>query len=76
MGQERSYTRAAGIDLGKRGLSVCIRTQGRGGKVSLDEASYTTMTSQILALRDRLEAARVQIVVMEATGDYVRHEGA
>lgn len=72
MGQERSYTRAAGIDLGKRGLSVCIRTQGRGGKVSLDEASYTTMTSQILALRDRLEAARVQIVVMEATGDYWR----
>lgn len=72
MGQERNYTRAAGIDLGKRGMSVCIRTQGRGGKVTLDEAVYTTMTSQILALRDRLEAARVQIVAMEATGDYWR----
>lgn len=72
MGQERSYTRAAGIDLGKRGMSVCIRTQGRGGKVSVDEASYTTMASQILALRDRLEVARVQIVAMEATGDYWR----
>jgi transposase len=72
MGQERGYTRAAGIDLGKRGMQVCVRTQGRGGRVTLDEASYTTMTSQILVLRDRLEAARVQIVVMEATGDYWR----
>ena len=72
MGQERSYTRAAGIDLGKRVLSVCIRTQGRGGRVSVDEVSYTTMTSQILALRDRLEAARVQIVAMGEPGDYWR----
>ncbi|WP_194927880.1 IS110 family transposase [Catenulispora pinisilvae] len=72
MGAERSYSRAAGIDLGKRGLSVCIRTVGGRGAVKLEEAVYTTMTSQILALRDRLEAARVQIVVMEATGDYWR----
>jgi transposase len=72
MGEERSYSRAAGIDLGKRVMSVCIRTVGKGGAVQLEELDYTTVTSQILALRDRLEAARVQIVVMEATGDYWR----
>ena len=72
VGEERSYSRAAGIDLGKRGLSVCIRTPGRGGAVDLEEFDCSTMTSQIFALRDRLEAARVQVVAMEATGDYWR----
>lgn len=72
MGEERSFHRAAGIDLGKRGMSVCIRCVDRDGQVQLEEFVCSTMTSQILALRDRLEAARVQVVVMEATGDYWR----
>jgi len=72
MDQERTYSRAAGIDLGKRGMSVCIRIPARGNTVDLEQLTYTTMTSQILALRDRLAAARVQIVAMEATGDYWR----
>lgn len=72
MGQERSYSRAAGIDLGKRSMSVCIRTPGKRGAVDLEEFVCATMTSQVLALRDRLEAARVQVVAMEATGDYWR----
>jgi transposase len=72
MGLERNYTRAAGIDLGKRMMAVCIRTPGQGREVDLEEFVYSTMTSQILALRDRLEAARVQVVAMEATGDYWR----
>jgi transposase len=72
MGLERNYSRAAGIDLGKRVMSVCIRTPGKGGSIDLEESTYTTVTSQILALRDRLEATRVQVVAMEATGDYWR----
>jgi transposase len=72
MGLERNYSRAAGIDLGKRVMSMCIRTPGNAGSVDLEESTYTTVTSQILALRDRLEAARVQVVAMEATGDYWR----
>jgi len=72
MEQERTYRRAAGIDLGKRVMSVCIRTPGRAGAVDLDQATYATITSQILALRDRLADARVQVVAMEATGDYWR----
>jgi hypothetical protein len=34
------------------------------------------MTGQILALREHLLEQSVSCVVMEATGDYVRHEGA
>jgi hypothetical protein len=34
------------------------------------------MTGQILTLRDHLAAEKVTCVVMEATGDYVRREGA
>jgi len=34
------------------------------------------MTSQILALGEQLAAEQVTCVVMEATGDYVRREGA
>ena len=68
MGEERSYSRAAGIDLGKRGMSVCIRTSGKGGAVQLEELVYTTMTSQILALRDRLEAAKLPPVLSRGTG--------
>jgi hypothetical protein len=30
----------------------------------------------LLAVRDWLMAEKVTLVVMEATGDYVRHEGA
>lgn len=72
MGEERTYGRAAGIDLGKRAMSVCIRTPGRRGAVNLEELVYTTMTSQILELRDRLASAGVEIVAMEATGSYWR----
>ena len=34
------------------------------------------MSNEILALREHLVAEKVTCVVMESTGDYVRHEGA
>jgi hypothetical protein len=34
------------------------------------------MTGQILMLRDHLAGEQVTCVVLEATGDYVRSEGA
>jgi transposase len=70
MGEARSYARSAGIDLGKAVVSVCIRSTAPGGAVHTEDLTFTTVTSQILALRDRLAAARVQVVAMEATGDY------
>jgi transposase len=48
------------------------------GKVRATEevTTWSSMTADILALRDHLIAAQVTCVAMEATGDYVRHEGA
>jgi transposase len=37
---------------------------------------YTTMTRSLLAMADWLTGLGVTRVVMEATGDYVRPEGA
>ena len=37
---------------------------------------YATMTADLLRLADWLEAQQVELVVMEATSDYVRREGA
>jgi transposase len=38
--------------------------------------SYSTMTRSLLVLADRLGEPGVTRVVMEATSDYVRREGA
>jgi hypothetical protein len=39
-------------------------------------ASYSTMTRRLLGMSDRLRCLGVRRVVMEATGDYVRRDGA
>ena len=41
-----------------------------------DVTTWGAMSNQILALRDHLLDAKVTCVVIEATSDYVRHEGA
>lgn len=38
--------------------------------------TWGAVTNQVLALREHLVAQQVTLVVMEATGDYVRREGA
>lgn len=51
--------------------SVCIRIVPLGKVRAVEEVStWSSMTGDILALRDRLIAAEVTCVVMEATGDY------
>ncbi len=71
------HPRCAGIDCSKKDAKVCIRVQGHGRRTTT--ATVTTwgaMTSQILALREHLIAAKVTCVIIESTSDYVRHEGA
>ncbi len=63
--------RCAGLDVSKRDVKVCVRTQGRGSRPT--RATVTTWgstTRQILALRDMLVAEGVVIVVIESTGTY------
>jgi transposase len=65
------HYRCAGLDISKRDVKVCVRTQEPGrARASSLVTTWGAVTSQILALRDHLIAERVSLVVMEATSDY------
>jgi transposase len=65
------HPRCAGIDCSKRDAKVCIRVQGRGrNQASSTVTTWGATTSQILALREHLLAAKVTCVVIESTSDY------
>jgi hypothetical protein len=71
------HARCAGIDISKKDARVCVRIAGAGRRKTTETVTtWGSMTSQILALRDHLIAEQVTCVVLEATGDYVRSEGA
>jgi hypothetical protein len=75
---ELLHERCAALDIGKKDLKACVRAPNPGRKRSRcqDIRTFATTTDALLQLRDWLVAERVSLVVMEATGDYVRHEGA
>jgi transposase len=72
------YLRSAGLDLGKRFLLACVRVPNpkRQGTWSLETERFGTTPAEVRRLLAWLTARRVELVVMEATSDYVRHEGA
>ena len=76
--REEIIQRVAALDIGKAELTCCVRVPGEGrARRRLQEvAVYSTMTGSLLGLADRLRALGVTRVVMEATSDYVRREGA
>ena len=65
------HPRCAGLDVSKKDAKVCVRLAqpGRTG-ATCTVTTWTSMTGQILALRDHLIEQQVTLVVMEATGDY------
>jgi transposase len=70
--------RVAALDVGKAEVMCCVRVpaqSGRGRRVQEVQA-YPTMTRALLGMADRLAGLGVRRVVMEATSDYVRREGA
>jgi transposase len=65
------HYRCAGLDISKRDVKVCVRTQEPGrARASSTVTTWVAVTSQILALREHLIAEGVTLVVMEATSDY------
>ncbi len=65
------------LDISKKDAKVCVRVAGTGRRKAVETVTtWSSMTSQILALREHLASERVTCVVMEATSDYVRREGA
>lgn len=74
---EEVLARVAAIDIAKASGMVCLRVPAKvAGRRTQQVWNVQATSNEILALADRLVAAGVQRVVMEATGVYVRHEGA
>jgi transposase len=66
------------LDIGKRDLKACVRTPkpGRGRSRRQEIRTFATTTNALPQLREWLIAEKVTLVVLEATRDYVRREGA
>ena len=65
------HARCAGMDISKKDAKVCVRVAGAGRRKTVETVTtWSSMTSQILALREHLVDQQVTCVVMEATSDY------
>jgi transposase len=62
------YPRCCGLDLHKRTVVACLIVPGPRGKPQKEIRTFSTMTVDLLALADWLEAAGCTHVAMESTG--------
>jgi transposase len=60
----------AGLDVHKKTVVVCVRRVGPQGPVAREVRTYRTMTVDLIALADWLDAEGVTHVAMESTGVY------
>ena len=74
---EQIIQRVAALDIGKAEVVCCVRLPAAdGGRRVQEVSSHSTMVTSLCELANRLVGLGVQRVVMEATSDYVRREGA
>lgn len=67
------YLRAAGVDVGKRFVVACVRTPApKGGRWQLETERFDTTPGALRDLATWLCERGVEVVVLEATGDYWR----
>jgi transposase len=64
------HQRCAGIDIGKADVKVCLRVPGPGTRRRTEVRTFSSMTRDLLAMRDWLASEQVTLVGMEATGAY------
>jgi transposase len=64
------HTRCAGLDVHKKTVVACIRRLGPDGAIDSQVRTYRTMTADLIALADGLDAEGVTHVAMESTGVY------
>jgi transposase len=64
------HERCAGIDISKADVKVCIRVPGPGRRRRREVRTFSTMTKDLLVMRDWLLAEQITVVAMEATGAY------
>src|SRR5947209_7757578 len=64
------YPRCAGIDVHKGNVVVCVRCCDGPGKLFEEIRTFSTMTSDLLALADWLTSHGITHVALESTGVY------
>jgi transposase len=64
------HERCAGLDLHKKSVTACRLVPGTDGQPIKEVRTFGTMTTDLLALGDWLEAGGVTHVAMESTGVY------
>jgi transposase len=64
------YPRCAGLDVHKKTVVACVRRGGPDGQAGPEVRTYGTMTADLIALADWLDAEGVSHVAMESTGVY------
>jgi hypothetical protein len=62
------HASCAGIDTGKRSLTVCVIRSDPSGEPAKETRTFRTLTRDLLALADWLDERGVTAVAMEATG--------
>ena len=67
---ELLHERVAGLDVHRDTVVATVRVPGERGRRQVHTQTFTTMTPDLLALRDWLAAHGVTQVAMEATGVY------
>ena len=64
------FTHCAGIDIGKRGLAVCLMVGAADAEPKVEVREFSTFTADIEAMKAWLVRAGCTHVVMESTGSY------
>jgi transposase len=67
---ERIVERCCGLDVGQKTVAACVRVMAPNGGRQQIIRTFSTMTEDLLALRDWLAAHEVTHVAMESTGVY------
>jgi transposase len=67
-----AFTRVCAVDIGKAAVVACVRVphEVRPDRRVQQVREFTTMHRDLLALADWLQQQRIEVVAMEATGDY------
>jgi hypothetical protein len=64
------FERVAGLDIGKKSVTVCVRTPGAGRRRRQETRTFRTMTRSLEVMRDWLIAEDVTLAAMESTSTY------
>jgi transposase len=64
------YARCGGLDVHQKNVVACVLLTASDGQVRREVRTFGTMTADLLALNDWLNALGVEQVALESTGVY------